>query len=85
MKKLKKQYADEETFNKIENAFKSLRKQAKENEKNKDKEYYVFFSNEQLKRIFGLTDEEIEKTKDKRGKLIYSPTKKRWFARFYKK
>lgn len=48
-------------MDKIESAFKKLRKQGRKNEKKKDDKWYIFFTDKQLKEIFGFTDEELKK------------------------
>lgn len=79
MKKSKTVYVDDKKFDEIENAFKKLHNQAVENEKKQD-DYYICFTNEQLKNIFGLTDKEInEMTKNKEsGTLVIDDKKSSW-------
>ena len=73
----------DEVMDNLENAFKKLRKQGMENEKNtKNEKYFVPFSNKQLKDVFGLTDRQILKIHNRGGYLQYSPTKQKWVARF---
>lgn len=70
-KKLKKLYkgtkndvkfveVDDETFDKLESAFNSLREQGRKNEQDKDDKWYIHFTDKQLKELFDLTDEEIK-------------------------
>lgn len=51
----------DEVMDNLENAFKKFKKEVRENEKKKDDKWYIFFTDKQLKEIFGFTDEELKK------------------------